>query len=344
VAEERIRPVRTMQVFEVGGGRLRTFSGSAQAGVESRLSFKVDGTVSTLAVKVGDAVDPNDLISELDPEDYRLAVDRVRESLERQKIQARNAKKVYEDYRELFELNRVSRSDYDGARTTYESAERAVASAEKELQLADRRLDYTRLAAPAKGVVASVPVEVNENVMAGQTIVILIAESKPEVTVSIPEAFISLVERGSPVTVVFDAIPGESFPATVTEPGVTTGRQSATYPVTVQLDEDNQDVRSGMAAEVTFSFERAGGEERILVPPFAVSEDRLGRCVYVVEAGGEEGIGVVRRKSVQVGELTEGGLEIISGIEDGEVIVTAGVSKMFDGLKVKLLTGEVENR
>ena len=72
----------------------------------------------------------------------------------------------------------------------------------------------------------------------------------------------------------------------------------------------------------------------------AVGADRGGRFIYVVEAQ-SEGFGVVRRRPVQVGdEITADGLEIISGLEDGEEVVIRGVTRIVDGQKVRLLGAE----
>ena len=91
----------------------------------------------------------------------------------------------------------------------------------------------------------------------------------------------------------------------------------ATYPVTVRLSEETGDVRPGMAAEVAIPFEEGDGRPRILVPPFAVGEDREGRFVYVAER--EEGeSAVVRRRAVRVGELSGEGIEILDGLQEGE--------------------------
>ncbi len=96
-----------------------------------------------------------------------------------------------------------------------------------------------------------------------------------------------------------------------------------------------------MAAEVAFNFQATDNRERFLVPPFAVGEDREGRFVFVVEPQ-ESGLGTVRRRAVTVGELTSDGLEILSGLADGEEVVTAGVTKITDGLTVRI-TGAAES-
>jgi multidrug efflux pump subunit AcrA (membrane-fusion protein) len=89
-----------------------------------------------------------------------------------------------------------------------------------------------------------------------------------------------------------------------------------------------------MAAEVIFRFESTR-EERIIVPSNAVGEDRQGRFVFVVEPA-EEGFGIAHRRPVVIGDLTEQGIEILEGLNDGERVVTAGVTKLNDGQQVRL--------
>jgi RND family efflux transporter MFP subunit len=335
VQEPIIRPVRTLEVYSTGGSRVRTFSGTAQAGLESRLSFKVAGTVQALKVEVGDQVKAGDLIAELDPMDYRLQVEETEASLDRARADLRNAEAKYARVRALYENRNASRDDLDAARAGAESARAQVHSIQKRLELAASQLRYTRLKAATDGAIAEVGVEVNENVQAGQMVVLLTSGTRAEVKVGVPGILISQVREGSEVRVAFDAIPGEIFLAVVREVGVVTG-MSTTYPVTVRLREADSDVRPGMAAEVAFRFGSPDDRERFLVPPIAVAEDRSGRYVFVVEPDSEE-FAVTRRRPVTVGELREDGIEILEGLSDGDLVVIAGISKIVDGQKVKLL-------
>ena len=65
-------------------------------------------------------------------------------------------------------------------------------------------------------------------------------------------------------------------------------------------------------------------------------EDERGRFVYTLVDGDEAGVGVIRRKPVVVGELTSRGLEVISGVSPGDRVVTAGISIIRDGMKVRV--------
>jgi len=170
-------------------------------------------------------------------------------------------------------------------------------------------------------------------------VAILTSTEAPEVKVSIPEVLITQIQPGSPATVALDALAGDPRHATVIEVGVSPTGFATTYPVKVRLDGPAPRVRPGMAAKVSFQIETAGTSERMIVPSVAVGEDHEGRYVFVLEQTpeAEEGLAVARRRPVRVGELTAEGLEILEGLQEGELVVTAGVSRIADGQKVKLI-------
>lgn len=335
--EEIIRPVRTIKAFSTGGSRERTFPGVAQAGTESRLSFKVPGTINRVAVSVGDRVRAGQLIAELDSYDYQLKVQQAQASLAQAKAQARNADAAYDRARSLYENRSASKQDLEAARMAYESANAMAQASEKQLEQARLQLSYTKITAPINGAIAEVNCEANENVQAGIPLFLLTSGGQLEVRVSIPEILISQIEEDKEVSIEFDAIPDKEFQATVTEVGVKSQTMATTFPVTLRLKETDPDIRAGMAATVTFHFESKDDRVRFLVPSEAVGEDREGRFVFCVEPMPEqEGYGIVRRKPVVVGELTADGLEVFEGLADGDLVVTAGVSRITDGQKVKL--------
>jgi RND family efflux transporter MFP subunit len=336
--QEIIRPVRCEEVRPAGGSLERTFAGTAKAGTESRLSFRVPGAIEKVAVKVGDRVGKGDLIARLDDTDYRLQVQESLAALANARAQARNADATYERVRALYENRNASRNDLDAARAASESAESTVRASATRLELTRSQLRYTRLTAPVSGAIAAVPAEVNENVSAGQVVAILTSGALPEVISAIPESLISLIRRDMPVTVRFDALGGLVFPARVTEVGVAAISRASTFPVTVRLEKSSPTIRPGMAAEITFLMSRTDGDAGFLVPPEAVGEDREGRFVLVVEAIDKE-LGIVHRRAVTVGELRSDGLEVSSGLKEGDTVVTAGISRLDDGQEVRLLSG-----
>ena len=102
------------------------------------------------------------------------------------------------------------------------------------------------------------------------------------------------------------------------------GKLFNNHPILLILDDFEQSLE-----------EPSADPNQMLVPPVAVGEDRAGRFVFVLEASGD-GLGVTQRRAVTVGDLTSGGLEVLSGIESGETVVTAGVRRIADGMTVRL--------
>ncbi|HSR52144.1 MAG TPA: efflux RND transporter periplasmic adaptor subunit [Acidobacteriota bacterium] len=332
---EVIRPVRYTQVQSVGSARTRSFTGLAKAGVESRLSFKVAGTLRELNVQVGDFIRQGHVIAKLDPRDYRLRVEQAEAGLAQSRAELENAQANLRRIRGLYENNNASEADLDAAFTQVRVIEATIDSIEKQLDLARLQVEYCTLEAPVSGSVREIPVEINENVNVGQPVAVVTEANLPEVEVGIPEVLIGQVRRGSRVTVGFDAVPGESFSGHVTEVGVAASSTLNTFPVTVRLDRNDSRILPGMAAEVSFRFGSESDRSRVILPSHAVAQDRQGSFVFVLERTGEEE-GRALRRPVRVGDLVAEGLEILDGLQDGDLVVVSGVSKVKEGETVKL--------
>jgi RND family efflux transporter MFP subunit len=330
---EHIRPVRWERISTADGGRVRVFAGVTRAGQEIVLSFKVPGTIEDLPVRVGDRVDQGDVVAVIDGRDYRLQADEAEASLRRAEAQLRNARAEYERAEALYEADNASLSDLEAARAAFETAEAGVLAAQNGLELARRQLGYTRLTAPVAGAIARRPVEENENVGAGQEVALLTAGDLAEVEIFLPGQLVSDLSVGDAATVTVTSLPEREFPAHVTEIGVAATGGGSTFPVTVRLDEPDPDVLSGLAAEVALRFGMRDERPRFLVPAAAIGEDNAGRYALVLRdvQGGEA---TVARVAVTTGDLTNLGLEVLSGLQDGDMIVTAGVHRIHDGQRV----------
>ena len=333
--EPVIRAVRYVVLQSDDGARERSFSGVIRAGSQSRLSFQVPGRITELPVKVGDSVTRGQRIAAVDPTDIQLQLQEARASAGQARAAAQGAVATYDRVRALYENQNASRQDLDNARAQRDGAQSAAAAASQGVRQLQRQLEYATLTAPADGTISAVNAEANEVVAAGQVVAILQVGEQLEVAIDVPESHINHIERGDEVSVAIDALRGRALSGSVYEVGVP-GQGSTVFPVTIRLGDDVGDaVRSGMAAEVTFHFEVSSeSAAEHVVPTTAVGEDREGRFVFVVE--GEGDTGTVRRVPVEVGEIGTNGIEILDGLEDGQRVVTAGVSRIRDGLEVRV--------
>jgi RND family efflux transporter MFP subunit len=332
---EVIRPVRYVMVEGSDSATQRTFSGVAKAGQESRLSFQVSGQVLDVPINVGDTVKKGQTIARMDPADYALQLQNAQASAAQSRAQERNAKATYERTRALYENQNASRQDLDADRTAYESGRAGLEAAHQQIRLRQRQLGYTHLKAPEAGTLATVDIEVNEYVQAGELVATLLAGDQIEVSVSVPASVIRSIERGAKAEARFNSLEGKTLAGTVTEVGVSSVGGATTFPVTLRLTEGQDQVRAGMSADVTFVFESAKDGPKYALPISAVGEDRKGRFVYMLQSEGE-GLGTVHRSPVQVGEILSDGIEILEGVKPGDLVVTAGVSRIYDGLQVRV--------
>ena len=332
---ELIRPVRYIEVESRDAARQRTYSGVAKAGQESRLSFQVSGQVLSVPVSVGDVVKKGQTIARMDPTDFSLQLQNAQASAAQSRAQERNAKATYERTQALYENQNVSKQDLDADRTAYESARAALSAANQQIRLNQRQLGYTHLKAPEAGTLATVDIEVNEYVQAGELVATLLAGEQIEVSVSVPESIIRSISRGAEAVARFNSLGGKEFEGTVTEVGVASVAGGATFPVTVRLVDAQDIVRAGMAADVTFKLLSDEDAPKFALPNSAVGEDREGRFVFKLERT-TDGLGVVHRSPVTVGEILSTGIEIYEGVQPGDLVVTAGVSRIYDGLQVRV--------
>jgi len=337
VEEETIvRPVRYMRVVAQGESESRTYSGTTRAELETDLSFRVGGTVTSRPVDVGSEVGPGDVVAALDNTDFQVRLDEARAGLARAEAERRNAQANYERTRDLYENRNASRTQLDSARAVAESAEAQYRAAAQQVEAARLQLSYARLVAPQACTVAQAFVEINQNVSPGQAVVRLNCGQCAEVVVSVPDTDIARVTEGMSATASISAVSGQRLRGVVREVSVATGARGTTFPVTVALQEGCEDIRSGMAVDVTFDFPTSGAAGNLVVPYVSVGEDRSGNFVFVLEPDADGRL-FANRRSVDVESATSGGIVIRQGLTAGELIATAGVRRLTAGQEVRLL-------
>ena len=336
---QRKAPVRRVKSATVIGGDSvyrHSFSGRLHSTSEVSFSFKVGGTLKSLPVKKGDRVGKGDTLATLEASDYELQVGKAKASLAQTRADYRNAKANYSRVKRLYEAGNTARNELDDARAESDTAAARVEADRKSLEIAQRELSYTVLKSDADCAVASVDPDVGENISSGQRVVYATCGDELEVKLNIPESVISYIQKDMPVKVSFSAFEGRKFEGKVSEVGVSSVGSGTTFPVNVLITgSDKQQLKAGLSAEVEFNIDSSKGSKSntIVVPPFAVGEDEVGRFAYVLEAQ-EGGFAMVRRTPIEVGEIRQNGIEISSGLTPGMRIVTAGVSVLRDGMKV----------
>lgn len=344
-----LRPVKYAPITKSGGEDVHIFSGVAQAEKEAKLSFRVSGTVRNLSVKLGDRVRRGQLIASLDPIDYSIQAEQATASEKGSEANLQSAENSliiaranYQRIEKLYENNSIplseyeqAKSNYETAQSQYEAAKTQVTSAQKQSQAARNQVNYTRLTAPFSGIITAVNIEANELVGSGNPIAILSSVSKPEINVGIPENLISRIQKGQKVAVSFSVLTGESFMGTVQEVSFAAGN-APTYPAIIRIDNASQEIRPGMAANVRFDLGESNAEPKIVSPVKAIGSGVDGNFAYVLEAV-DAGTYKANKRSVEVGALLPDGFVVLAGLQEGDLVATAGLKSLLDGMEVTLL-------
>ena len=210
-----------------------------------------------------------------------------------------------------------------------------VTASNKQVESAKNQVSYASLTAPFQGVITSLLVEENELVGSGNPVATLSSEGKPEVRIGMPEVFISRIRSGQEVDIAFSVENTQTFKGVVSEVGFSAG-DASTYPVIIQIVDPSDNIRPGMAANVTFNFGEVSDKPNQLVAPAkAVGEGPDGHFAFVLEQ--KQQAYEVKKKTIEIGKLLPDGFEIKSGLQDGDLVATAGLKSLLDGMQVRLL-------
>lgn len=333
--EKFVRPVRYQEVGFLGGDKIRTFSGTAKTDKIIKLSFRNSGIINVFNIKLGQKVKKGQLLAKLDNVNARLAYEQSVTQLNSAQSQMNTAKLSLNRVRSLYEKGSTSLSDFESAKNAYKTAKESFQSAKRGVAIQQEQIKYGYLYAPENGVIAAISAEIDENVNPGQTIATLNAGTDMEISLGLPESVINGVKEGMKVQVTFSSLNGKKYTAKVTEVAPALDANTATYPVRVVLNNPSDEIRSGMAANVSFDFgNRKLDHKALVVPANAVGEDSNGRFVFLIEGKGDQL--QVKKQKVTIGNLTTEGFVIVSGLSAGQKIATAGLQTLLDGQEVKI--------
>lgn len=279
-----------------------------------------------------------------------------------------NASQEFERYKNLYLSGNISQSAYDQAKSGLDQAKAGVNQAKAaydqtvakqnqtealleqskvgkvasdanlnavaaQLELAKLQVTYTELRAPAEGVIAQQMFQENENVGAGIPIFRLDSNSQMQAEIYVSETNINTIKLGDTANIYIESL-DKTYNGVISEIGSSSTGFGGTYVVKVGISDANAQLKIGMAANVEFNIYTE--KEAITLPLTSVNEDSAHKkFVYIVE-NVENGQGVIVKKEITVGRLIDKRLEILSGLNGHEKVVTAGVSSVNPGEKVKL--------
>jgi RND family efflux transporter MFP subunit len=325
-----VRPVRAITIETRAVGDVVAITGRVQAQTEINQSFRIDGRLIERTVDVGDNVRPGQLLARLDPQNEESGLLAARAQLVAAQAQLVEARNNHQRMRDLVAENAVSRAAFDQAVALLQTAESQVEAVRANLALAENRLSYTRLFADVAGVVTSRGPEPGEVVSAGRMVVQVAREGSRDAVFDVPAQVKDSAPRNSDITVALVDDPKVTAAGKVREVSPRADPVTGTFAVRVQLIDPPPTMRLG--STVTGSVE-LDAVPAIQVPAAALVRADGGTAVWVYDATA----GTVSLRSITVLSSNATMVQVASGLNNGDVVVVAGVQALRPGQKVRLL-------
>lgn len=305
--------------------RRQAFAGEVRAREETLLSFRVGGKLLQRRVDVGDRVARGQLLAELDPGDLRLQAQAAQAQLAAAQAQLERASADRARYQALADQQLVSRSALDAQQAAWAAANGQVRAARASLDVARNQAGYSRLLAPAAGVIAAREAEAGQVLAPGQPVFALAADGAREVAIALPESAVDDFRVGQPAEVELWSAQGRRLPGRIREIAPAADPQTRTYAARVALAGD-ADVELGQSARVFFAPAARPGAG-LTVPLSALQRAGDGRtAVWVVDASRR-----LRLAPVRVGAFGEDRVPVLSGLSASDWIVAAGGHLLREG-------------
>ena len=328
-------PVRTVRYVVVGSAQTlpeleRT--GEIHAHDETILSFRTGGRIVTRSVDIGDRVNAGQLLATLENTTSQNQLDGAQADYEGAKASAQVAALNVNRMQKLMPTGAIARTQLDTARADWLVARARLKNSESALRNARESLGWTRLIAPRSGVITEVSASAGQVVSGGQSVLTLATGEARDVVFDIakPEAIPPQEQAGLRVSLLSD--PSVQASAAVRDISPQADPQTRTWRVRATLQ--NPPVAMALGASVTVTLP-ATGPHGYALPASALSRVGDKPAVYVINPQSQAQLRVV-----VPAYYTATAVIISGGLEPGDRVITAGVSKLRSGEPV--IAGECQ--
>lgn len=306
--EEELPLVTVDVAHSMDVAQTKSYTANVEAENVNNIAPSTPNRIKTITVDAGDHVVKGQTLVTLD----RANIDQLRINLEQ----------IGREYKRAVQLLEIGGG-------TQQAVDQLKAQLDAARSQYDNLLENTVLTSPITGVVTARNYDPGD--MTGNLPVLTVGQLSPvvKVLIGISENDMSLVKKGMPVSVALDAFPDETFEGIVNRIYPTVDTNTRTFQAEVRISNPGERIKPGMFARVNFDM---GSKHNVVVPDRAVVKQTGSgnKYVYVYSNGR------VSYKKVELGQRLGDSYELISGINDGDTVVTAGQTRLADGIQVKL--------
>jgi membrane fusion protein, multidrug efflux system len=311
----RVSVVEVQPVARGSIARQVTVSGIVEPVRSIGVNSQLGGAVTQVLVQEGDRVRRGAVLARMDARELVSQLAAAEASLE-------VAKAAYERAEQLRERRVITLPEYERERT-------AFAAATAQVDQLRTRVGFATVRSPVDGVVTEKNVESGDVVGTNARLFSVADVSELVARVGVSELDVVELSSGDRVGVTLDAFPNRTLNARIRRVFPVADPQTRLVPVEIVFDRENaQLARPGFLARVTFDL--ATSDNVLLLPVGAVLGGQGAQSVFIVENG------VATRRTVTTGLTSQGRIEILSGLSEGEGVIVIGHSNLRDGMTVRV--------
>ena len=307
---EVVKPKVTTEVVKTQDVDMQSvFMGTVEGYAVNNITPQQLRRITRVLVDVGDRVSAGQKVAELD-----------NSSLAQAKAQYENSKANFERADEMYKFGGESKANWEGQKTAYEVAKLTY----------ENLLENTTLVSPISGLVTARNYD-NGDMCGGLPIFVVQQINPVKININVSESLYSYIKKGMVVDVELDALPEKKFQGKVSRITPLINSATRTFEVEVAVANGQELIKPGMYARVEMNY---GTRKNVVVPDLSVVK-QLGsgdRYIYVYQQDG-----IVKFQKVELGRRMGGEYEILSGIADGDEVVTSGQVALKNGIEVEVV-------
>jgi len=326
-------PVKVIKVKRQKISEKLYYTGTLDAWQKITITPDVGGKIAQIYVDEGDRVSKGQVLAELDTEAIRLQLKQAEAAFAVAEASYKDALRNKERMDRLIKENAVSEQQYEKVKLAFESGGAQLEQAQAALNLARHALDVSIMKAPFSGVIASKNSNVGDviNPMMGSFspvsgVLTLVDFSRIKINIGITQNDILRIKKGQVAIAKVPAYPDREFRGTVSLVNLAADPLAKKFNIEVVVDNPEFLLRPGTFGEIT--LEVSTHENSLVLPQKAIVENK-----YIFLAQGNK----AEKREVTVGLQNTDLVEIISGVQEGDLVIIEGNFGLENGAEIKIL-------
>lgn len=306
-------------------------NGSVVALRHAEVSAAVAGRVTELNARIGDQVEANAPLLQLDREIAAAQLRSARAEAAQAEAALKDARRRLREARNLDQT--ISRSEIRSLQAEVKMDEKALERLRGVVDQRRAELERHSVSAPFSGVVSRRMVDPGEWVTPGDGVMAVVDRGQLRLDFRVAQRYMPRLSRDTAITVQLDALPGDAFPARVRTIVPVNDPQARTFLLRTELQDPDANLSPGMGASAVLALNT--GRKSLVVPRDALIRHPDGRTT-VWEVENTEGATRARERRVETGLTFGGEVEIRSGLDAGSRVVVKGNEALNPDQKISI--------